>query len=82
MNKRNEPKLKYGKKSYDVISNRKFSRLKNLNIINLLNQKYVGEVNSSYRIKNLAILIGPSTKYLTTNQFLDKIDVNLKKKLD
>ena len=60
MNKRNEPKLKYGKKSYDVISNRKFSRLKILNIINLLNQKYVGEVNSSYRIKNLAILIGPS----------------------
>ncbi|MAJ29742.1 MAG: hypothetical protein CMQ73_00625, partial [Gammaproteobacteria bacterium] len=52
-------KLKYGKKSYDVISNRKFSRLKILNIINLLNQKYVGEVNSSYRIKNLAILIGP-----------------------
>ena len=60
INKRNEPKLKYGKKSYDVISNRKFSRLKILNIINLLSQKYVGEVNSSYRIKNLAILIGPS----------------------
>ena len=58
-NKRNEPKLKYGKESYDVISNRKFSRLKILNITNLLNQKYVGEVNSSYRIKNLAILIGP-----------------------
>jgi len=28
------------------------------------------------------ILIGPSSKYLTTNQFLDTIDGNLKKKLN
>jgi isocitrate dehydrogenase len=27
-------------------------------------------------------LIGPSSKYLTTNQFLDEIDGNLKKKLN
>ncbi|MBD1167317.1 NADP-dependent isocitrate dehydrogenase [Pelagibacterales bacterium SAG-MED09] len=32
--------------------------------------------------KDLAILVGPSSKYLTTNQFLDKIDGNLKKKLN
>ena len=32
--------------------------------------------------KDLAILIGPSSKYLTTNQFLDIIDQNLKKKLN
>jgi len=39
-------------------------------------------VESGYMTKDLAILIGPSTKYLTTNQFLDKIDNNLKKKLN
>ena len=32
--------------------------------------------------KDLAILVGPSTKYLTTNQFLDEIDDNLKKLLN
>ena len=32
--------------------------------------------------KDLAVLIGPSSKYLTTNQFLDVIDQNLKKKLN
>ncbi len=32
--------------------------------------------------KDLAILIGPSSKYLTTNQFLDEIDCQLKKKLN
>ena len=32
--------------------------------------------------KDLAILIGPDSKYLTTNQFLDEIDGNLKKKLN
>ena len=32
--------------------------------------------------KELAILVGPSTKYLTTNQFLDEIDRNLLKQLN
>ena len=32
--------------------------------------------------KDLAILIGPSSKYLTTNQFLDEIDNKLKNKLN
>ena len=39
-------------------------------------------VESGAMTKDLAILIGPSSKYLTTNQFLDKIDENLKKKLN
>ena len=32
--------------------------------------------------KDLSILLGPGNKYLTTNQFLDKIDSNLKKMLN
>jgi isocitrate dehydrogenase len=32
--------------------------------------------------KDLAILIGPSSKYLTTNQFLDTLDGQLRKKLN
>ncbi len=39
-------------------------------------------VENGAMTKDLAILIGPSSKYLTTNQFLDEIDVNLKKKLN
>ena len=37
---------------------------------------------NGYMTKDLAILIGPSSKYLTTNQFLDVLDKNLKKKLN
>ena len=39
-------------------------------------------VESGSMTKDLAILVGPSSKYLTTNQFLDEIDGNLKKKLN
>jgi len=39
-------------------------------------------VESGSMTKDLAILIGPSTKYLNTNQFLDELDSNLKKKLN
>ena len=39
-------------------------------------------VESGYMTKDLAILVGPSSKYLTTNQFLDVIDSHLKKKLN
>ena len=42
----------------------------------------IGCVESGSMTKDLAILIGPSSKYLTTNQFLDVIDNNLKKKLN
>ena len=39
-------------------------------------------VENGAMTKDLAILIGPSSKYLTTNQFLDEIDGNLKSKLN
>ena len=39
-------------------------------------------VENGAMTKDLAILVGPSSKYLTTNQFLDEIDGNLKKKLN
>ena len=39
-------------------------------------------VENGAMTKDLAILIGPSSKYLTTNQFLDEIDNNLKAKLN
>ena len=39
-------------------------------------------VESGSMTKDLSILIGPDSKYLTTNQFLDVIDGNLKKKLN
>ena len=39
-------------------------------------------VETGSMTKDLAILIGPSSKYLTTNQFLDVIDKNLNKKLN
>ena len=39
-------------------------------------------VESGSMTKDLAILISSSTKYLNTNQFLDKIDGSLKKKLN
>ena len=39
-------------------------------------------VENGAMTKDLAILIGPSSKYLTTNQFLDEIDGKLKAKLN
>tara|TARA_Y100000590_G_scaffold97605_1_gene111071 strand:- start:2403 stop:3617 length:1215 start_codon:yes stop_codon:yes gene_type:complete len=39
-------------------------------------------VENGSMTKDLAILIGPSTKYLNTNQFLDELAGNLKKKLN
>ena len=39
-------------------------------------------VESGSMTKDLAILVGSDTKFLTTNQFLDVIDSNLKKRLD
>ena len=39
-------------------------------------------VENGSMTKDLAILIGPSSKYLTTNQFLDEIDGQLRKKLN
>ena len=39
-------------------------------------------VENGSMTKDLAILIGPDAKFLTTNQFLDVIDKNLKEKLN
>ena len=38
----------------------------------------VDTVESGSMTKDLALLIGPEQKWLTTNQFLDKLDQNLK----
>jgi isocitrate dehydrogenase len=39
-------------------------------------------VENGAMTKDLAILVGPSSRYLTTNQFLDEIDGSLKKRLN
>ena len=49
---------------------------------NTIEQVCIECVEGGSMTKDLAILIGPSSKYLTTNQFLDVIDQNLKKKLN
>ena len=49
---------------------------------NTLEQVCVESVESGSMTKDLAILISTTTKYLTTNQFLEKIDNNLKNKLN
>ena len=49
---------------------------------NTLERVCIECVENGAMTKDLAILIGPSSKYLTTNQFLDEIDGNLKKKLN
>ena len=47
-----------------------------------LEKTCIQTVESGSMTKDLAILVGPSTKHLTTNQFLDVIDANLKKRLN
>jgi isocitrate dehydrogenase len=42
----------------------------------------VDTVESGHMTKDLALLIGESQTWLTTNQFLDKLDDNLKKAMD
>ena len=49
---------------------------------NTLEQVCVESVESGSMTKDLAILISTTTKYLTTNQFLEKIDNTLKNKLN
>src|SRR5262249_28382122 len=39
----------------------------------------VGTVEAGYMTKDLALLVGPDQKWLSTTGFLDKIDENLKK---
>ena len=49
---------------------------------NIIEQVCIKCVENGSMTKDLAILIGPSSKYLNTNQFLDEIDKNLKNKLN
>ena len=49
---------------------------------NNLEEVCIKTVESGSMTKDLATLIDKSTKYLTTNQFLEAIDGNLKKKLN
>ena len=49
---------------------------------NTLEKVCIDCVENGSMTKDLAILVGPSTKYLTTNQFLDEIDRNMLKSLN
>jgi isocitrate dehydrogenase len=49
---------------------------------NILEKVCVQTVESGSMTKDLAILISKNQKYLTTNQFLEAIDSNLKKSLN
>ena len=48
----------------------------------ILEKVCIEAVESGSMTKDLAILLSASTKYLTTNEFLDEIDGRLKKKLN
>ena len=48
----------------------------------MLERICIDTVESGSMTKDLAILIGPSSKYMTTNQFLDELDGRLKKNLN
>ena len=50
--------------------------------IKTLEKVCIETVENGSMTKDLAMLIGPTTKYLNTNQFLNIIDENLKKKLN
>ena len=50
--------------------------------VKTLEKVCVETVESGSMTKDLAILVGPSTKYLTTIEFLNVLDNNLKKKLN
>ena len=59
------------------------SNLKNLiKFSKTLERVCVETVESGSMTKDLAILIDKSAKYLTTNEFLEAINSNLKKKLN
>ena len=61
---------------------RLFNILVKWNFVKNLEKTCIETVESGSMTKDLAILVGPNTKFLTTNQFLDVIDSNLKKRLD
>ncbi len=53
-----------------------------INFAQIIEKVCIECVENGAMTKDLAILIGPSSKYLTTNQFLDEIDGNLKARLN
>ncbi len=53
-----------------------------INFSNILENVCIESVESGSMTKDLALLIGPSSKYLTTNQFLDELEGRLKNKLN
>ena len=52
------------------------------NFSKTLEEVCIKTVESGLMTKDLAILIDKSNKYLTTNQFLEAIDGNLKKRIN
>jgi isocitrate dehydrogenase len=58
------------------------SNQKLIDFSKILEKVCIETVESSFMTKDLAILIGSSAKYLTTNQFLEKIDKSLKNQLN
>ncbi len=48
----------------------------------MLERICIDTVESGFMTKDFVILIGPSSKYMTTNQFLDELDRRLKKNLN
>ena len=53
-----------------------------INFSSTLEKVCIDTVESGSMTKDLAILVGPSNKYMTTNQFLDELDGKLKKNLN
>ncbi|MDA9654314.1 NADP-dependent isocitrate dehydrogenase [Candidatus Pelagibacter sp.] len=53
-----------------------------INFSKTLEKVCIDCVENGSMTKDLAILIGPSSRYLTTNSFLDELDGQLKKKLN
>ena len=50
--------------------------------VKTLEKVCIETVEKGFMTKDLALLVGPSTKFLTTNQFLNELDERLKKKLN
>ena len=50
--------------------------------VKTLEKTCIKTVENGSMTKDLAILISPKSKFLTTNQFLDELDANLKKNLN
>ena len=48
----------------------------------ILEKVFIKVVEEGSMTKDLAVLVGSKQKYLTTNQFLEAIDFNLKKNLN